>query len=98
MDTGYLCPFFCRNLGGRMETRIAIIGIIIEDKNSAIEVNGILHDYSEYIVGRMGIPKVKENINVISVIIDAPQDSISALTGKLGMVKNVSCKAVYSKI
>lgn len=81
-----------------METRIAIIGIIIEDKNSAIEVNGILHDYSEYIVGRMGIPKVKENINVISVIIDAPQDSISALTGKLGMVKNVSCKAVYSKI
>lgn len=81
-----------------METRIAIVGIIIEDKNSAGEVNNILHDYSEYIVGRMGIPKVKENINVISVIIDAPQDSISALTGKLGMIKSVSCKAVYSKI
>ncbi len=81
-----------------MEERIAIIGIIIEDKDSAQEVNSILHDYSEYIVGRMGIPKVKENINVISVIIDASQDSISALTGKLGMVKDVSCKAVYSKI
>ncbi len=81
-----------------MDTRIAIIGIIIEDKDSSKEVNEVLHNYGNYIVGRMGIPKVKEKINVISVIVDAPQEEISALTGKIGMIKNVSCKAVYSKI
>lgn len=81
-----------------MNTRIAIVGIIIENKNSVAEVNGVLHEYSEYVIGRMGIPKVKENINVISIIVDAPQDKTSALTGKIGMINGVSCKAVYSKI
>ncbi|WP_100066155.1 TM1266 family iron-only hydrogenase system putative regulator [Miniphocaeibacter massiliensis] len=81
-----------------METRVAIIGIIIEDSSSSKFVNEILHDYSSYILGRMGIPKVKENVNVISVIVDAPQNEISALTGKLGMIQEVSCKAIYSKI
>lgn len=81
-----------------MEKRIAIIGIIVENKDSIGEVNSILHEYSEYVIGRMGIPKAKENINVISIIVDAPQEKTSALTGKLGMIEGVSCKAVYSKI
>ncbi|QQK08308.1 TM1266 family iron-only hydrogenase system putative regulator [Miniphocaeibacter halophilus] len=81
-----------------MDNRVAIIGIIIENKEASTEVNEILHKYSKYIIGRMGIPNIRESINVISVIVDAPQSEISALTGKLGMIKDVSCKAVYSKI
>lgn len=81
-----------------MDNRVAIIGIIIENREASTEVNKILHKYSEYIIGRMGIPNIRESINVISVIVDAPQSEISALTGQLGMIKDVSCKAVYSKI
>ena len=81
-----------------MDNRVAIIGIIIENKEASAEVNETLHKYSGYIIGSMGIPNIRESINVISVIVDAPQSEISALTGKLGMIKDVSCKAVYSKI
>lgn len=81
-----------------METRIAQIGIIVENADSVEALNGLLHQYSRYIVGRMGIPYPKRNISVISVIIDAPNDEISALTGKLGMLPGINTKAVYSKV
>ena len=81
-----------------METRIALIGIVVENKESAKKLNDILHDYGDYIVGRMGIPYPKRNISVISIIIDAPGDIISALSGKLGMVPYVNFKTVYSKL
>ena len=81
-----------------METRIAIIGIIVENTNSVEKLNSILHEYSDYIVGRMGIPYPKRHIQVISIIMDAPNDAISALSGKLGMLPNVNIKTVYSKV
>lgn len=80
-----------------MESRIALIGIVVENRESAQRINSVLHEYSDYIVGRMGVPGVRENINVISVILDAPGDVISALSGKLGMLPDVSTKTVYSK-
>ena len=81
-----------------METRIAIIGIIVENKDSVEKINSILHEYSDYIVGRMGIPYKKRNVQVISIVMDAPNDVISALSGKLGMLPNVNIKTVYSKV
>ena len=80
-----------------MEKRIAILGIIIEDLESAMPVNDLLHEYREYIIGRMGMPYKEKNLSVISVVLDAPNEVISALSGKLGMVTGVSSKAVYSK-
>ncbi len=80
-----------------METRIAIIGIIVQDRHSAEEINSLLHEYSEYIIGRMGLPYRERDLSVISIIIDAPADIIGALSGKLGMLKDVNVKTVYSK-
>lgn len=81
-----------------LETRIALIGIVVENRESAEKLNTILHEYGEYIIGRMGIPYPKRNVSVISVVLDAPNDTISALSGKLGMVPNVNIKTVYSKL
>ena len=81
-----------------METRLALIGIVVENNDSAKKINDILHEYGEFIVGRMGIPYRKRNVSVISVVIDAPSDDISALAGKLGMIPDVSIKTVYSKL
>lgn len=81
-----------------METRIAVIAIIVDDRSRSEEVNQLLHEYGEYIVGRMGVPYHKKQISVISIILDAPQEKISALSGKLGMIKGISTKTVYSKI
>ncbi|MHC1718690.1 MAG: TM1266 family iron-only hydrogenase system putative regulator [Acidaminococcaceae bacterium] len=81
-----------------METRLALIGIVVENNDSAKKINDILHEYGEFIVGRMGIPYRKRNVSVISVVIDAPSDAISALAGKLGMIPDVSIKTVYSKL
>ena len=81
-----------------METRIAVIGIIIENPDSVERLNDILHQYSPYILGRMGIPYPKRSLSIISVVIDAPQNVISALSGKLGMIPDVSTKTVNSKI
>ena len=80
-----------------METRVAIIGIIVEDKTSAADLNALLSEYGEYIIGRMGIPYEKKNINIVSIAIDAPQNTISALTGKIGRLTGVSVKTAYSK-
>lgn len=81
-----------------METRIAVIGIIVENQESAAQINELLHAYAPYIIGRMGVPYKERQVSVISVIIDAPQDQISALSGKLGMLQDVSSKAVYAKV
>lgn len=80
-----------------METRIAAVSIIVENTESAEYLNALLHEYGKYIIGRMGIPYHKRNISIISIVMDAPQEVISALTGKLGMLKNVSAKTVSSK-
>lgn len=81
-----------------METRVALIGIVVEDLNSAERLNGLLHDYGQYIIGRMGIPYEKKGVSIISVAVDAPQDVISALSGKLGMIDGVTAKTIYSKL
>lgn len=81
-----------------MEKRIAIVGIIVEEPESVARVNDILHQNSEYIVGRMGMPYRERKINIISIVMDAPSDAISAVSGKLGMLPGVSAKAVYSSV
>ena len=80
-----------------METRVAVISIIVENKDAVETLNKMLHDYSEYIIGRMGIPYRAKNLNIICVAVDAPQPVISALSGKLGKLEGVSVKAAYSK-
>ena len=81
-----------------METRVAIIGIIVEIPSSVEALNAILHDYGSYIISRMGLPYRQKNINIISIAIDAPSDIINALTGKIGKLNGISSKAVFSKI
>lgn len=81
-----------------METRVAIIGIIVEDNDSVEKLNNILHGYGKYIIGRMGLPYREKGISIISIALDAPQDIISALSGKLGKLPGVSTKAAYSKV
>ena len=81
-----------------MDSRVAVIAIIIEDINSAEQVNAILHEYGEHIIGRMGIPYRSRKTNLISVAVDAPQDTISAISGKIGRLKGVSAKTVLSQV
>ena len=80
-----------------METRVAIIGIIVDNRDSVPALNTLLSEYGEYIIGRMGIPYEKKNINIVSIAIDAPQNEISSLTGKIGRLQGVSVKTAYSK-
>jgi len=79
-----------------MESKAAIIAIIVEKSDSVNSLNGILHEYAEYIIGRMGLPYSKKKINIISVIIDAPKNAIEALSGRISGLDGVSAKAVYS--
>ncbi|MBR0122033.1 MAG: iron-only hydrogenase system regulator, partial [Clostridia bacterium] len=79
-----------------METRVAIMAVIVENPDSVEALNALLHEYGEFIIGRMGIPYKAKDINIISIAIDAPQDIISALSGKIGKLDNVSVKIVYS--
>ena len=79
------------------ETRIALIGILVEEPESVEQMNRLLHQYAPYIIGRMGIPYREKGISMISVALDAPQPVISALSGKLGMLPGVSTKTLYSK-
>ena len=81
-----------------METRVAVLSIIVENSDSVAEVNRLLHEYSEYIIGRMGIPYRVKKINIISIAVDAPQDLINSLTGSLGRLDGITAKAAYSKI
>ena len=80
-----------------METRVAVMSIIVENGEMVERLNGILHEYGEYIIGRMGIPYREKGINIISIAVDAPQDKISALSGKIGRLSGVSSKAAYSR-
>lgn len=80
------------------ETRIAVLGIIVEDDSSVTKLNELLHSYAPYIIGRMGIPYPQQNINIISLVLNAPQPVTSALSGKLGQLPGVSAKATYSKV
>ncbi len=77
--------------------RVALIGIMVENKESAEKINDILHTYASYIIGRMGIPYQKRSISIISVAIDAPNDVINTISGKLGAIDGVSSKTIYSK-
>jgi len=81
-----------------METRVAVMSIIVEDGEMAQTLNAVLHEYGEYIIGRMGIPYRKRNINIISIALDAPQNTISALAGKIGSLQGVSVKTAYSSV
>ncbi len=79
-----------------MDTRVALIGIVVRNFDSANEINTLLHDYGDYIIGRMGIPYREKSINIISVAIDAPNDIINTLSGKLGQLDGVSTKTIYN--
>ncbi len=81
-----------------METRVALIGIIVENPDSVERLNRLLHEYSACIIGRMGIPYPKREISIISVAVDAPQDKINTLSGKIGKLDGISAKTVYSNI
>lgn len=81
-----------------MQTRIALLAIIVENPEAVEQLNGILHQYGEYIIGRMGLPYRKCNISILSVAVDAPQDVISTLSGKIGKVSGVSVKTAYSNV
>lgn len=80
-----------------METRIALVGIIVEELSASAEVNHVLHEYGMYIIGRIGIPYKEKNVSIISVVLDAGNDVISSLSGKLGMIRGISVKTMYSK-
>lgn len=79
-----------------METRIAVMGIIVEDTDSVESLNSVLHDYGAYIIGRMGIPYRDRSLSIVSIAIDAPQDVIAALAGKIGNISGISVKTAYS--
>ena len=81
-----------------METRVAVMGIVVENTNSVGELNNILHNFGNYIIGRMGIPYRKHNINIVSIAIDAPQDVISSIAGKIGALDGISVKTAYSNV
>jgi putative iron-only hydrogenase system regulator len=83
--------------GNFMETRVAVLAIIVENTESVEELNKTLHEYGNFIIGRMGLPYRKKNINIISVVIDAPLNSINNISGKLGRLEGVTVKTAYSK-
>ena len=80
----------------RMETRVAVIAIIVQDSSSAVSINALLHDYDKYIIGRMGVPYRCKGISIINIAIDAPQDAINRLAGAIGRLPGVSAKTVYA--
>ncbi|WOO34657.1 iron-only hydrogenase system regulator [Anaerocolumna sp. AGMB13020] len=80
-----------------METRIALVGIIVENLEKVEEVNHILHEYGKFIVGRMGLPIKEHGVNIISIVVESDSNTINSLSGKLGMLEGISAKTVYSK-
>ena len=81
-----------------MDNRVALIGIMVENPDSIETMNRILHEYGQYIIGRMGLPYRERNVHIISVAIDAPQDVINALSGKIGRLDGITAKTVYSNV
>lgn len=80
-----------------MNSRLGVIGIVVEDNNAAEQINAILHEYADIIVGRMGIPYRERGVSVMSVIVDGENDKISSMTGRLGRISNISVKAALAK-
>lgn len=83
---------------GQKETRVAVMGIIVEERDSAAALNQLLHEYGCYIIGRMGIPYREKGVNIVSVAIDAPQDVTAALSGRIGRLPGISVKTAYSNV
>ena len=81
-----------------MDTRVAVMSIIVENMDSVDPLNALLHENGKYIIGRMGIPYHKREISIISIALDAPQDAIAALAGKIGNLKGISVKTAYSSV
>ncbi len=81
-----------------MDNRIAMLSIIVEDRKNTDELNSLLHEFGDYIIGRMGIPYKEKNISLISIALDAPEDVINNLSGRIGKIENITVKAAYSKI
>jgi len=81
-----------------METRVAVMSIIVENPDMVEQINTLLHDHGEYIIGRMGLPYRKRRISIISIALDAPQNTIAALAGKVGSLPGISVKTAYSSI
>lgn len=81
-----------------METRVAVMSIIVENHEAVRQLNELLHEYGEYIIGRMGIPYRTRNIHIISIAIDAPQDTISTLAGKIGSLNGITVKTAFSSV
>ena len=81
-----------------METKVGIVGIVVENAEKAGEIQKLLSEYSEYIIGRMGIPYKQKDVKIISVVLDAPIDTLNALTGKIGKIEGVSAKTVISNV
>ena len=81
-----------------METRVAVMGIVVENTDSVEALNALLHEHGKYIIGRMGLPYREKNIHIVSIAIDAPQDVLSALAGKIGNLNGISIKTAYSNV
>ena len=81
-----------------MESRVAVMSVIVENGDMVEKLNGILHEYEDYIIGRMGIPYRKRKVSIIAIALDAPQNTISALSGKVGSLKGISVKTAYSSV
>ena len=81
-----------------MENRVAVISVIVQDEEAVRRLNALLHEYAQYIIGRMGLPYREKGINIICVAIDAPSDRINALTGALGRVRGLTAKAAYASV
>jgi len=97
------CHVFLRTcifLSGKdlMETRVAVISIIVEKNDSVDKLNSLLHEYGKYIIGRMGIPYREKGISIISIAIDAPQDEINTLSGRIGRLEGIATKTAYSNV
>ena len=84
-------------MGGSMQNRLGVVGIVVEDGSAAEEINAILHEYAGIIVGRMGIPYRERGVSIISIILDGTNDEISALTGRLGRIHGISVKSALTK-
>lgn len=81
-----------------METRVALLSIIVESPEAVEQLNALLHEYGEWIIGRMGIPYRQKKINIISIAIDAPMDAINSLSGALGRLEGINAKVIYAKV
>ena len=81
-----------------MDNRVALIGIMVENPDSIETMNHILHEYGQYIIGRMGLPYRERGLSIISIVLDAPMNQISSLSGKLGMLDGISTKTIYQTL